>query len=117
MNVHNLFSAEQAIRKLDSVQKFGSFIKLLNDYHVYKCTILDCSQCRSIVDFRIKWRESETCDDPLQHLQQICRYRVGHFDIAQLFLEKIAALEFIKSQIEEELAKTFDLWNNYPSPF
>lgn len=74
MNVHNLFSAEQAIQKLDSVQTFDSFIKLLNDYHVYKCTILDCSQYISIVDFRIKWRESETSDNPLQHLQQFCRY-------------------------------------------
>ena len=85
MNELNLFSAEQAIRKLDSVHKFDSFIKLLNNYHVYNCTILDCSQCGFIVDFRIKWRESETSDDPMQLSQQFCRYRVGHFNIAQLF--------------------------------
>ena len=103
---------EKDIENLWCLEKFDHFILLFSFYHLHRCKIKDCKNCKFLINLRFIYEESTVnriCS--IDKLQTFSRQQYQSFYSFKLLLPSLPAIERERIKLDQKFHPALSIWN------
>lgn len=103
---------EKDIEDLSTLKKSDQYINLSSFYHLNRCRIEKCENCKFSANLRHIYVESlVNSTGSVDKLQSSCGHSYGTFYSLRILIRSLAAIETERIKLENKFINVLETWN------